>query len=100
MANRARSYSIAIRVNEREHEYLESRRAAAGLPWREFLIACLQKKPIVVKPGGTEIIVQLKRIGNNINQLARNSNAGRIADCSSELQQLRAELEGLRKAWQ
>lgn len=100
MVCRRRNCSVAIRVSEAERDYLEARRAQAKLPMREFIFECLRRKPFVVKPGSSEVIVQLKRIGNNLNQLTRNVNAGRITDCRDELAGIRKEIAEIRAAWQ
>lgn len=55
---------------------------------------------MVIRPGADLLIVQIKRIGNNLNQIARRVNAGQVADCRTELQAIRDELEKLRREWQ
>ena len=65
-----------------------------------FLIECLQNKQIVIRPGADLLVVQLKRIGNNLNQIARRVNAGQIIDCRVQLQEIRDELAQLRNEWQ
>lgn len=66
----------------------------------EFIMALLRRRKIIVKPGAEILAAQIKRIGNNINQLTHRANAGQITDCRAELRQIRDELEKLRKAWQ
>ncbi len=61
---------------------------------------CVTGKEIHVKQGGHEVVVELKRIGNNLNQLTYNANAGLIADCRPELQNIYSELREVRQQWQ
>lgn len=100
MAQRARNCNISFRVTDAEREIIEAKRALAKMPMREFVFECIKRKPLNVKPGAPLVVGELKRIGNNLNQLTRNVNAGIITDCRHELQEIRAELVALRKSWQ
>lgn len=66
---------------------------------REFLLQCVRGIDIETKPHGTEIVVELKRIGNNINQIARRINEGRADIDSDCLTSIRTELQMIRTAW-
>lgn len=60
---------------------------------REFIIRSITDKPITVIESGNEILVELKRQGNNLNQVARNSynslaTEEEIRNCIAELKQL------------
>lgn len=65
-----------------------------------FLMECMRKKKIVIKPGADLLILQIKRVGNNLNQIAHRVNAGQITDCRAELRAIRDELEKIRVEWQ
>lgn len=41
-----------------------------------FVIRAITEKPITVIENGTEILAELKRQGNNLNQITRNSYNG------------------------
>lgn len=100
IANRTRSECISFRLTSEERALFDTRRKLSGLKMHEFLVELLKKKKFVVKPGGDIVVVQLKRIGNNLNQIAHKVNAGQIKDCRAELRQIRDELARLRTAWQ
>ena len=101
MAQRKRNRNICIRVTDEERELIEKKRSLTGLNLRRFLLACLQKKKIVVKPGAESVIEQLKRIGNNLNQLTRNVNSGVVPrNCEKVLTQIRDEIAEVRRTWQ
>ena len=44
----------------------------SGLSRTDFLIRALTDKPVVVIDGGNEMLAELKRQGNNLNQAVRN----------------------------
>ena len=100
MINRKRSINIGFRVNENESKVIYSKIEKSRLSMREFILSCITNKEILIKDGGREVIIELKRIGNNLNQLAHNVNAGLIHDCSNQLEAIYEEIRRLRKEWQ
>lgn len=100
IVTRSRTKNIGIRVNEREWTLIQRKVQLSGLTLREYLLRCITGKQIVVHKGGHEVVTELKRIGNNLNQLTYLANAGRIYDCAQELQHIYAEVREVRKAWQ
>lgn len=87
-------------LTDEERQLFDKKRALSGMTMHEFLMSCLQNKKIVVKPGADMLIVQIKRIGNNLNQITRRINAGQLTDCRAELREIRDELAALRSEWQ
>ncbi len=58
-----------------------------------FIIRAITEKPITVIENGTEILAELKRQGNNLNQVVRNNYHGlatkeEIRSCIAELKKL------------
>ena len=51
---------------------IDSKLQASGLTMTEFIIRGIIDKPIVVIDGGNEMLAELKRQGNNLNQAVRN----------------------------
>lgn len=101
MAKRTRNRTISFRVTEAEREFIENRRRVTALDLRTFMMACLQKKKITVKPGAELVAAQLKKIGNNLNQLTRQVNSGFVPkNCSGLLIQIRDEISEVRRIWQ
>ena len=91
---------LGIMVTEREREQIRRKVEKSGLSMREYLLRCLSGKEIIVKEGGLEILRELKKQGNNLNQIAYMVNAGQISDCSTELAEIYAALREVRKEWQ
>ena len=69
---------ITIRVSEKEKKKLIERSEVAKLSLSEYLIKQGLDKEIVIVDGLNEVVTELRRIGNNINQLTYLANSGRI----------------------
>ena len=67
---------ITIRVSEKEKKKLIEKSEVAKLSLSEYLIEQGLDKEIV--DGLNEVVAELRRIGNNINQLTYLVNSGRI----------------------
>lgn len=59
----------------------------------EFILRAITGKPIVVVERASELLAELKRQGNNLNQAVRNGYYG--ADTERELKSCIAELKNL-----
>ena len=81
---------ITIRVSEKEKKKLIERSEVAKLSLSEYLIKQGLDKEIVIVDGLNEVVTELRRIGNNINQLTYLANSGRIytVDLSEVKQEL------------
>ena len=75
---RKRNISIPIRVTEKELEAIDANAKAAKKNRTEYMISSAINKEITVIEDLRELIVQLKRIGNNLNQLTRKANAHEV----------------------
>lgn len=69
---------ITIRVSEKEKRKLIEKSEIAKLSLSEYLIKQGLDKEIVIVDGLNEVVAELRRIGNNINQLTYLTNSGRI----------------------
>ena len=72
---------------------IDSAIAKSGLTITDFVIRSITEKPITVIEKGNEILAELKRQGNNLNQVVRNNyNAiateEEIKSCIAELKKL------------
>ena len=61
----------------------------------DFLIHSITEKPITVIQNGNEILAELKRQGNNLNQIVRNNYNGLVTE--EEIKSCIAELKTLYK---
>ena len=72
---RTSNKSIPIRVTEKELQAIDEAAKKAKKNRTEYLISAALGKEITVIEDLREMIVQLKKIGNNLNRLTRKANA-------------------------
>lgn len=70
--------NYAFRISENDLEKIKEKAAKARLTVTDYLTACALDKNIIVVEGLDELALQLKHIGNNINQLAMLAHQGRV----------------------
>ena len=63
-------------MNERERKLIDEKVKLSGLSRTDFLIRALSEKPVIVVPYGNEMLTELKRHGNNLNQAVKNCYLG------------------------
>lgn len=68
--NRTRPKQIVIRVSEEELTQIKEKVAQSGKNQQEYIIEALTQPTITNTDGIKELIPELKRIGNNLNQIA------------------------------
>ena len=73
-----------FRVNEKEYNVIKTKIEKSKLNTSKYLLRTAMDKDIIVIDGLEEIIIQLRKIGNNINQLAKLSNQGRLINVNLE----------------
>lgn len=95
MEKENKSCIISFRVTAEGKKWIEDRSYGHYQLISDFVRDCVFKKDIVIINGLDEFSAQLRRIGNNINQLTRAVNAGFVSQIN--LTETRKELE---KIWQ
>lgn len=93
IGNRTRPFAYIFRTNEKEKNLIDKAIAASGLTMTEFVIRAITGKSIIVVEHASELLAELKRQGNNLNQAVRNSYNGlateeEIRSCIAELKKL------------
>lgn len=73
---RKRAKSVHIRMTEEEYRVFEKLLKDSGLTQNEYGLRCLTNKKIVVLDGFKELADQVKKIGVNVNQIAKGINSG------------------------
>ena len=58
----------------------------------EYIRKCVLDKKIMVIPGVRDLIIDLKRIGNNLNQLTHRVNAGEVTVLGDDLKEINDDL--------
>ena len=77
---RNRPYAYSFRVSEEEKRLLDEKVKTSGLNRTDYLIRALSEKPIISIGNGNEILIELKRQGNNLNQAVRNNYFGDLTE--------------------
>ena len=95
--NKTRPKQLSFRVNEEEYQKLQERVQESGKNQQEYILSCVLDKKIVNTDGIKELIPELKRIGNNLNQIAKRCNEGGVLPSEAEV---REQGEELKQVWQ
>ena len=69
---------INIRLTEQEKNLIEKKANKCNMTITKFIISSWLKDKIIIITGLDKIDVELRRIGNNINQLTKLANEGSI----------------------
>ena len=93
--NQNKDKHFNFRVNEKEYNKIKSKIKKSKLNTSEYLLKTAMDKEIIVINGLEEAITQLRKIGNNINQLTKLSNQGSITNVN--LENVKEELKNI---WQ
>ena len=95
--NKTRPKQLSFRVNEEEYQKLQERVQESGKNQQEYILSCVLDKKIVNTDGIKELIPELKRLGNNLNQIAKRCNEGGVLPSEAEV---REQGEELKQVWQ
>ncbi len=99
--NKKRQKQIIFRLSESEAEKLKKNIERSGKNQQEYLVACALQKKITNTDGIKMLLPELKRVGGNLNQIAKALNAtGRceqqlIAENQKELNEVWQQLRQL-----
>lgn len=86
---------INIRLTEKEKKLIEAKAKKCNMTITKYIISSCLKDKIIIVDGLDKVDAELRRIGNNINQLTRLSNERIIK--AVELKELRMEVNNI---WQ
>lgn len=92
--NRKRPRQITIRMNDEEFDKIKKKVAKSGSTQQQYLIDAITNKKIVNTDGLKELTPEIKRIGVNLNQIAKTCNQGNQATYE-EIQRIGEELNSV-----
>ena len=75
---RKRNHVVPIRFSDHELSVIDANAKRANMSRTEFLVSAGMNKPIVILDDLKPMLSELRRIGNNINQLTRKVNSGEV----------------------
>lgn len=90
-----KEYETHIRLNIKEKEQISLKAKKANMTLSKYMIESSLKATIIVPKDNSEYITELRRIGNNINQIAKKVNQGIVKEID-----FRDTNKELRKIWQ
>lgn len=93
---RTRPYGLSIRMTAEEKQAVQKRIKESGRSQRDFVLHALLSIPIINNYGLQSLLPELRRVGNNLNQMARRCNQGKYP-AYVEVVAMRKELSEL---WQ
>ena len=73
---RKRNKTLTIRLTEQECDAIMKKVHRSGMSMTDFLITAAQRTQIHVAEDTKPLVTELKRIGNNLNQITSKVNAG------------------------
>ncbi len=76
--NRRRDMTLTIRLTDSEKKKIVAKSRKAKMSTTDFIIACADNAVIKTPEDLRSVVSQLKRIGNNINQIAIKVNSGAV----------------------
>ena len=93
--NKNRPNKITFRLSDSELQELRARIQKSGFNEQQFLIRALFSKKLVEKETLHQLLVELRREGVNLNQIARACNSGNVTFETDRINQSIANLEKL-----
>ena len=93
---RKRNNSLGIWLTTEELEDLKTKISKTNLNKSAYIRKCILEKNFTVIPGIRDLIIEIKRIGNNLNQITRCVNEGLVKILGSDLFDIK---EDLKKVW-
>ena len=73
---RKRNKTLIIRLTEQEYDTILRKTLRSGMSMTDFLVTAAQQTQIYVAEDTKPLVTELKRIGNNLNQITAKINAG------------------------
>ncbi|MCL5772335.1 MAG: MobC family plasmid mobilization relaxosome protein [Actinobacteria bacterium] len=94
---RKRNNSLGIWLTQQELESLKTRISKTNINQSAYIRKCILEKDMTVIPGIRDLIIEIKRIGNNLNQITRSVNEGSLTIIRDDLKDIK---EDLKKVWE
>ena len=73
---RKRNQTLTIRLTEKEKQMIQRKAVRAKLSLTDYIVALALETPINVAEDLKPLLIELKRIGNNLNQITAKINSG------------------------
>ena len=92
MEKRTRDKRITFRMTENEFIEFRDKVEKSKLTQNEFMLKCITEKDVIVIDDLKEVLIELKRLGSNINQIAKGLNTYHGLEVSDDIRDIKNEL--------
>jgi len=89
---RKRKHHISCYLDDKEYTAFRDKKSKTYYSQSEYIRKCVLDKKITVIPGIRDLIIDLKRIGNNLNQLTHRVNSGEVTVLGDNLKEINDDL--------
>ena len=93
--SRKRNISLGIWLTQGELEGLKTKISDTNLNQSAYIRKCILEKNITVIPGIRDFMIELKRIGNNLNQITRLANEGSLTIIGDNIKNINEDLKSV-----
>jgi len=93
--SRKRNNSLGIWLTQEELEDLKTKISKTNLNQNAYIRKCILEKNITVIPGIRDLIIEIKRIGNNLNQITRLANEGSLTILGDNVKNIKDDLKSV-----
>ena len=93
--SRKRNISLGIWLTQGEMESLKSKISNTNLNQSAYIRKSILEKNITVIPGIRDFMIELKRIGNNLNQITRLANEGSLTIIGDNVKNINEDLKSV-----
>lgn len=90
-----RTKKMTFRLTNEEYKTIKGKVEKAGISQQQFLLKTVLEKEVICIKKFQSLMFQLKKIGVNINQIAKNSNQTGVVT-NNEIEEVK---EGLNQIW-
>jgi translation initiation factor 1 (eIF-1/SUI1) len=95
--SRKRKFFVAFWLDDDEFLSMKAKISRTSLNQSTYIRKCILEKEMTIIPGIRDLIIEIKRIGNNLNQITRSVNEGSIKILGDDLADIK---EDLKKVWE
>ena len=96
--SRKRKNLVGFWLDDNEYLSLKNKISMSGLTCSGYLRKSSMDKNITVIPGIRDLIIEIKRIGNNLNQITRLANEGSLTILGDNLKNIKDDLKEVWKS--
>ena len=90
---RKRNYPVTVWLDEKELVLLKDKISKTYFCRSDYIRKCSLGKNITVVPGIRDLIIEIKRLENNLDQITRSVNSGTLTVLGDDLKDIKEDLK-------